>query len=109
MMKSVSVPRYNKRIVYASNVKNVVLKTIKTMIKLKINPSIQVSSGYKYDIYYVNKLDLQQEEEIIKEFYDQLVSCIYDYPEKNIHLIGYSEGMTIFMANLVIKIHVLPF
>jgi len=66
---------------------------IKKLIKYKITPSVQTSINNKYEIYYV---DFLYENVAVAVVYNQLVSCVYDYPERNVHLIGYYNDEIVY-------------
>jgi len=66
---------------------------IKKLIKYKITPSVQTSINNKYEIYY---FDFLYENVAVAVVYNQLVSCVYDYPERNVHLIGYYNDEIVY-------------
>jgi hypothetical protein len=81
---------YNRKIYCCS--KEIQVKVlIKKLIKNKITPSVQTSINQKYEIYYVDFLY-----ENVDIVYQQLVSCAYDYPERNVHLIGYYNDEIVY-------------
>jgi hypothetical protein len=70
---------------------------IKKLIKYKITPSVQTSINNKYEIYYLSSnLDFLYENVAVAVVYNQLVSCVYDYPERNVHLIGYYNDEIVY-------------
>ena len=94
--------RHHNKKFYSQDVKSSIMTKIRTLVKHGFNPSIQVSSFNKrYDVYYTNKIELTNEELIVEKTYQELISCAYDYPDRNIHLIGYSTDNEIVYDKLL--------
>ena len=77
--------------VYCCSKETQVKVLIKKLIKNKIIPSVQTSINQKYEIYYSDR-NLEN----VDIVYNQLVSCAYDYPERNVHLIGYYNDEIVY-------------
>jgi hypothetical protein len=81
----------HNRKIYCCSKEQQVKVLIKNLIKYRIAPSVQTSINNKYEIYYVDFLY-----ENVDIVYQQLISCIYDYPERNVHLIGYYNDEIVY-------------
>ena len=83
----------HNRKIYCCSKEYQVKVLIKNLIKYKIAPSVQTSINNKFEIYYSSS---NIESLAVNIVYQQLISCIYDYPERNVHLIGYYKDEIVY-------------
>ena len=93
-------------------IKTKIINMTKTCNKLSINVCSDVPTGnYSIDEYVTNKCFLYKEyykqkkstiHDLTATLYSDLVSCVYDYPESHVMIIGYNMIMRpreIFIAH----------
>jgi hypothetical protein len=95
----------------------VIKNKINTLIKNKIRPAVGMSKTgklndqvtlYNSSYRYIEWMNQQFLDEHVNCIYNSLVECAWDYPEKYIHLLGYSinneNGNEYVIDNIVVYI-----